>query len=562
MDNNKVINQINQLFHNKGIKQENRFDLLLDLLEKNNGGHLVEAKYADILDLINAFDYANKDIIQELFMLFGNKLTKFKLDQFYTPLTISKFICQLMVVDENMRAIDPAGGTGDLLLYYKGHKTIWDIDSNALKLCNFNYQLNKFNDSEFHLECRNSLSQFEDSANSFDYVTMNPPFGSSTTITERSILDKFELGRGKKKQEIGVLFLELGLKLLKNNGIMFIIVPSGYVGNGNKICAEMRELLLNNRVIASIELPKNTFKRSGTGVNTYLLIIQKRIEPNASENYNIFISNTENIGYTLSKKETPIKYKIINSTGETICDENGFPILDNDFDKTIFQLSKFCIDNGVSNVNIHSITCDDTSYNMDYAYESVCRYDLSHNILDVKRYMNSYLSVVKKLEDLGATSLGKLGKIIKTSVKIVNTQKYKYIDISEINSPFYSFKDLYGWEMPSRAKYALKKYDILISKLEGTMSYCIILDNNDNYIATNGVTVIRPNDMNCVYILMANLMKKDFVMQHNAHLTGSIMASLSDDDIAGFLVENKTVNIESTKNIINTLEQLQMLRNM
>jgi len=553
MDNNKIINQINQLFHNKGIKQENRFDLLLELLQKNNAG-LIDSSYEDIIQLINGFDYSNKDIIQEIFMLFGSKLTKFKLDQFYTPLTISKFICSLMIVNENTKAIDPAGGTGDLLLYYKGHKTIWDIDANSLKLCNFNYKLNKFNDSEFHLECRNSIEVFEDNVNTFDYVTMNPPFGSSTTITDRNILDKFQLGKDKKKQEIGILFLELGMKLLKNNGILFIIVPSGYVGNGNKVCSELREFILNNRLIASIELPKNTFKRSGTGVNTYLLIIQKRIK-HVSENYNIFISNTENIGYILSKKDTPLKYKIINCTGQNICDEYGSPILDNDFDKCIFQLSKFCIDNNISNINIHSDLHE-------CQYESVYRHKLASNILDIKRYTNQYLNIFKKLQDLNAITVGKLGKIVKTSVKIIPTQKYKYIDISEINSPFYSFKDLYGWEMPSRAKYSLKKYDILISKLEGTMSYCIILDNNDNYISTNGVTVIRPNNMNSVYILMANLMKKDFVIQHNAHLTGSIMASLSDDDIAGFLVENKSVDIESTKNIINTLEHLQNLRNI
>lgn len=557
MDNNKIINQINQLFHNKGIKQENRFDLLLYLLQKNNIG-IIESNYEDIVKLINTFDYSNKEIIQELFMLFGSKLTKFKLDQFYTPLTISKFICNLMIYNENIRTIDPAGGTGDLLLYYKGHKTIWDIDENSLKLCKFNYQLNKFNDSEFHLECRNSLEHFEDHENTFDYVTMNPPFGSSTTITDRNILDKFELGKDKKKQEIGILFLELGIKLLKNNGILFIIVPSGYVGNGNKVCSELREFILNNRLIASIELPKNTFKRSGTGVNTYLLIIQKSTKK-ISENYNIFISNTENIGYVLSKKDTPLKYKIISSTGQNICDEHGNPILDNDFDKTILQLGKFCIDNSISNINIYPSVSSNV---YETAYESVYKNELYNNILDNKRYMSQYLNVVKKLEDLHAITVGKLGKIIKTSVKIVATQKYKYIDISEINSPFYSFKDLYGWEMPSRAKYALKKYDILISKLEGTMSYCIILDDNDNYIATNGVTVIRPNNMNSVYILMANLLKKDFVIQHNAHLTGSIMASLSDEDIAGFLVENKSVNIESAKNIINTLEQLQMLRNM
>jgi hypothetical protein len=218
-------------------------------------------------------------------------------------------------------------------------------------------------------------------------------------------------------------------------------------------------------------------------------------------------------------------------------------------------LGKFCNDNSISNIHIHSCVNETP-------YESIYKHRLSSNILDIKRYTNQYLNVVKKLKDLDACTVGKLGKIVKTSIKLVPTQKYKYIDISEINSPFYSYKDLYGWEMPSRAKYALKKYDILISKLEGTMSYCIILDDNDNYIATNGVTVIRPNNMNNMYILMANLMKKDFVIQHNAHLTGSIMASLSDDDIAGFLVENKSVDIESTKNIITTLEQLQQLRNI
>lgn len=561
MDNNKIINQINQLLHNKGVKQETRFDLLLDLLEKNNVGH-IEPKYKDIVELINTFDYSNKDIIQELFMLIGSKLTKFNLDQFYTPLTISKFICYLMntgvagLGSDKMRAIDPAGGTGDLLLYYNGHKTIWDIDPNALKLCKFNYQLNKFCESDFHLECKNSLEYFEDSENSFDYVTMNPPFGSSTTITDKNILDKFDLGRGKKKQEIGVLFLELGLKLLKNNGIMFIIVPSGYVGNGNKICSEMRELILKNRLIASIELPKNTFKRSGTGVNAYLLIIQKRLEGSATvdENYNIFISNIENIGYNLTKKETPLKYKIMQSTGENICDENDKPMLDNDLETTILQLKRFCVDNNICNLNVNNETYDNK-------YEFVSKQNLCGNILDIKRYMRKYLDVLEKLEGIDACSISELGKVIKTSAKLINTQKYKYIDISEINSPFYSYKDLYGWEMPSRAKYELKKYDILISKLEGTMSYCLILDDSENYIATNGVTVIRPNNMTSVYILMANLMKKEFVIQHNAHLTGSIMASLSDDDIVGFLVENKTVNIESTKNMVNVLEQLQMLRN-
>jgi hypothetical protein len=49
---------------------------------------------------------------------------------------------------------------------------------------------------------------------------MNPPFGSSTVITENTVLEKFIWGR-KKKQEIGILFFELGMKLLKENGVVY-----------------------------------------------------------------------------------------------------------------------------------------------------------------------------------------------------------------------------------------------------------------------------------------------------------------------------------------------------
>ena len=124
----------------------------------------------------------------------------------------------------------------------------------------------------------------------------------------------------------------------------------------------------------------------------------------------------------------------------------------------------------------------------------------------------------------------------------------------------YGHKSLYGWELPSRAKYTLKKYDILVSKLEGTMSYCVILDDNDNYIATNGVSVIRPNNLNSLYILFSNIMSSTFRCQHNAYLTGSIMASLSDDDVGEFLINDKNVDINTTKKILETLETLQLLR--
>lgn len=550
MDNSKIINQINQLFHNKGVKQEERFNLLIELLEKNKNG-IVNEKYQDIIQLINSLDYNNNDLIQEIFMSIGSKYTKYNLDQFYTPLTVSKFINSLMSVGPTYNAIDPAGGTGDLLLYYNGNKTIWDIDENALKLCKFNYELNK--QQNYNLVLKNSLENFEENECQYSYSVMNPPFGSNTIITDEKILNKFELGKNKKKQEIGILFLELGLKLLKNDGILFIIVPAGYVGNSNKVCSELRNLILKNRLVASISLPENTFKRSGTGVNTYLLIIQKKMAE-TTEPYNIFISKINNIGYNLTKKNTPVKYKIIKETGELVVDKNNKPILDNELEEDIYEkISSFSKHNNLKSLNIQKINSD---------YEYIESNKLTLNIFDVKRYLQSYLTVINTLKSINATQVKKLGKIINSTTKIDKTKKYKYIDISEINSPFYSYKELYGWELPSRAKYTVKKNDILVSKLEGTMSYCVILEEDNSYIATNGVTVIRPNNLDSLYILFSNIMNKNFVLQHTAYLTGSIMASLADTDIEEFLIDDKNIDFESTKKILDTLESLQKLRRL
>jgi len=215
-------------------------------------------------------------------------------------------------------------------------------------------------------------------------------------------------------------------------------------------------------------------------------------------------------------------------------------------------MSRFCDDNDITGLNIAS--------GIEVSYESIQSDKLSKHILDIKRYMNAYVSVVSKLNHLGATKLVDLGCVLNSTTKIQAHQKYKYIDIGEITTPFYSYKDLYGWELPSRAKYTLRKYDILVSKLEGTISYCVILDDVPNYIATNGVVVIRPNDERSLYVLLTNIMRKDFVLQHNAYLTGSIMASISDTDVGEFLIDDKTIDTELTKKIVETLEQLHILR--
>jgi len=83
--NSKHIHHINQLLHNKGIKQEDRIGILTSLFEirkkKSDGGTTStanggEARITDIMDAINEIDFTNKEISQEIFMLFESKLTR------------------------------------------------------------------------------------------------------------------------------------------------------------------------------------------------------------------------------------------------------------------------------------------------------------------------------------------------------------------------------------------------------------------------------------------------------------------------------------------------------
>ena len=113
-----------------------------------------------------------------------------------------------------------------------------------------------------------------------------------------------------------------------------------------------------------------------------ILIIQKKTSP-TKEPYNILISNLNNIGYNLTKKETPLKYKIVKETGETIFDDMGKPVLDNDLDDLYDSLCSFVNDNSILGIKTLNTSSE-------YDYEYINKGSLTLNILDIKRYLQTY----------------------------------------------------------------------------------------------------------------------------------------------------------------------------
>lgn len=536
--NNYIVDDVNQLLHNEGIEFNSRLEIIINMIRYkfNNETFSVNTNDAVKTKVIELFDKIvldKNELLQRIFMFYCNKKTKINLDQFYTPITIGSFISNMIISNKNI--IDPACGTGDLIVCYDGNLTAWDVSPDAVEVCEYNYTLNE---KKYEMDCVNSIKDTSKSNNTFDYCAINPPFGSSTVITDREILDKYELGKNKKKEEIGILFIERAMKLLKDDGIAFIILPNGYLGNSSKNTSELRSYLLRYRIISILELPCNTFSRSGTGVSTSLLIVQKK---KMESNYNIFIKKIENIGYVLNKKNTPYKYKTVN--GNYMIKDNK-PILDNDFNDCCNELKSF--------INTEKIDNFDNNYEC-ADYEIVNTSELESNILDINRYLSRYKSIVSNYRITNKKAISNYIEKANGKFVIVSDKEYLYLDIKQITSPMYNRTNtLYGYELPGRAKIQLQKHDIIVSKLKGKISFTIILDDADNIICTNGFALLRPKNYKNAVILFANLFTNEFKIQHNALCTGSIMETISDLEIKKIYI-NEDIDFKKYETIINAL---------
>lgn len=526
------LDDINQYCHNKGILFDNRIGIILMILREEKSQEIDNETYLFTQKKLNENVYSKEELIQKIFMFYGDKVLKKNFDQFYTPLNIGKFMCELC--NENKKVIDPACGTGDLVIYYKQNKgiTLWDVSENVISLTKINYNFQNMMADIINLD---SITNHEKNNGTYDYVFLNPPFGTKTVIEDPNILKNYELGKEVKKQEIGMLFIERSINLLKNGGVAFIIVPSGYLGNSNNNTINLRKYLLKYRIISLLRLPSNSFSRSGTGVSTYLIIINKTIQ---TENYDIHINDVNNIGYELNKKNTPLKYK--KNEGKYILNSSGYPILDNDFNYIKKEIYNFCFDN-----NLDCLKKKESKFN----YEFINTKEIRENnfILDIGRYLKIYKECMNdfpnqiKINELIYNNCN--FKFVKQSNK-----EYIYLDIKEVSSPFYNGKKMYGHELPGRASYFLKKNDIIISKLKGNISFTIILKEYDNLVCTNGFVVLRPKDDKSTTIIFANLFTKEFKIQHNALTTGSIMETISENDI-----KNISLNIDVDEAKFNTI---------
>ncbi len=534
-----------QDFLSLGIKEEiaiEKFDQVLKRAVEFYNPHLPKKLKGDfnvsnevILDILKVLapirlTYSKRNIVQAFYMKFAKSLYKWDLAQFFTPTPITDFIVDVVNLKFGEHVFDPACGSADFLVaafqrareFNHGHADyIWGNDNSdsAVQVAILNMVLN--GDGKTNIQKIDSLQVEVTNPRQFNLILCNPPFGSKIQEKRTNVLQHFDMGyvwerddqnkRYLKKdklltsQETGILFAELCVKKAKDNGKIALIVPNGYLGNRSEKFLIFREWLLKHTKIAGIcSLPRFSFKSSGADVSASVLFLEKRAKPlsymNQTEEYCFFVEAVENLGWEAGNKIAKPIYKRNSIDGTFVLNEENEPVLDSDFPSLLKRIrtSETAL-NDFKWLQIEDIYNNEYLVNNINEQGSYC-VSIQHIIndtdltLDPKRYLRKANEVKNKIKSLNHIRLGDMVDFLpekttssKVKIQIEKDKKYKYVQLEDIAHGDFSYLEMYGWQLPSRARHFAECGDLYFGSIWGSVSkWCYIGLSHNGFVITNG----------------------------------------------------------------------------
>lgn len=331
------------------------------------------------------------DLYQLVFHNFALPFQKGDKAQFLTPLQLIEFLVKIVNPRGNETVCDPCVGIADFLsLAYITSQTskplndanLWgvDIDDNMLALAQLNMLLNgdgnahllKANDEGSilykikkdgkltslipELHKKGNWDNWKDQTKlmKFNVILTNPPFGRGRTFEvkrqrDRDIIEMYETywvkGRPKSMDK-GVIFLENAYRILAEHGRMGIVL-SNSIASTDEWKPIMRWFMERMRIVALFDLPPEVFAE--TGVNTTLIVaykpLKEELEKLKSQNYSVFVRDIKKVGYEKKRVKRNVKfefiYKLDPKTFEVVIDENGAPVLDEEFTSVVREFREW-----------------------------------------------------------------------------------------------------------------------------------------------------------------------------------------------------------------------------
>lgn len=334
------------------------------------------------------------NLYQLVFYQFASQFSKADNAQFVTPLQIIDFIVDIVNPKHNESIVDPTVGIADFLSvsYVKSDGKLddnnfygVDIDEDMVKLATLNMLLNGDGNATIEVQSDNLGSiytKFDDKGKliqlvprtekkkhnyngdwdnrvdgkalkKFDIVLTNPPFGEARSWIpagkEKDIAECYELWNryGQTKIDLGVIFLENAVRILKPHGRMAIVLSNSIASIDSH--KEARKWLCENmRIVAIIDLPSNIFAEAGVSPTIIFAYKPKQseLEKLKEENYQVFSREIKKVGYEVKTKNKvkffETQYKLDPTTFEKEINEDGTAKLNEEFTETVEAFKQWC----------------------------------------------------------------------------------------------------------------------------------------------------------------------------------------------------------------------------
>ena len=346
-----------------------RYSSAVTLFKPVRGSELSEHALRRIVSSIEGvhLSEASNDALQQVFMSFVPAVFKKSLDQYFTPITLIETMVTMAEIGPTDKVADPAMGTADFLVAAMADRAAKgdtdmaqrvfgaDKDQQAYDLAVINMILNR--DGQSGLECVDTIENTTLWEREMGVVLCNPPFGSRTLELREKVLAQYDLGHlwqvdhatGEwiktddilPSQQLGILFIERGYRMLADGGRMAIIVPEGY------LCTQsygyIRRWLLDHvEIMSLVELPRRMFLKSDADLRSNILLV-RRLPPQSlkrrrAADYPIHAELVRKVGMKLGKGFPKI-YLRDEETGLERTDSENEPLLDTDFTRV---LAGFC----------------------------------------------------------------------------------------------------------------------------------------------------------------------------------------------------------------------------
>jgi len=305
---------------------------------------------------------SERDVIGDAFEVFVSQALKGDEGQFFTPRNVIRMVVEIIDPNEESMIIDPSCGTGGFLI--ESLRYVWEkveengkrlgwsekrIDEEKQYVATSNFRgIDKdsfvakvtkaymaiIGDGRGGVFCENSLENPDEWSHKcrdkidlgkFEVVLTNPPFGSKIPIKEEKILKQFGLGhkwkfdksrkvwanqnvlnnKGTKKGVAPqILFIERCIQLLKVGGKIGVVLPDGIYGN-DKLGYIRQYLKENLKILAIIDVPKETFQPNTSTKTTILIGEKKKTGDIVDDTHKIFMAICETCGHDRRGNLTP-----------------------------------------------------------------------------------------------------------------------------------------------------------------------------------------------------------------------------------------------------------------